>query len=138
MKDDTYNEMHIQTALLMQKYSKANRAKVGAVLVTSNGVILPSYNGTPAGDDNTCEDDNNTTKPTVIHAELNCVLKAAREGISILGCTIYTTLSPCLSCSAMLAQAGVKRVFYLTDYRDMSSIHYLKSLGVEVKKLRLK
>lgn len=57
------------TALLYAKQSKANRAKVGAVLVTNTGIVIPGYNGTPTGTDNACEYENNVTLPSVIHAE---------------------------------------------------------------------
>lgn len=134
MHIDVLNEMHMDIAISMAKYSKATRAKVGAVLVTSNGVVLPSYNGTPVGTDNSCEEDG-VTKPTTIHAELNCVLKAAREGVSILGCTIYTTLSPCMSCAAMLLQSGVRCVVYLDEYRDVSPLEYLRANGMTVVRL---
>jgi dCMP deaminase len=134
MNIDVWNKMNMDIAMSMAKYSKANRAKVGAVLVTSNGVVLPSYNGTPVGTDNSCEE-NDVTKPTTIHAELNCVLKAAREGVSILGCTIYTTLSPCMSCAAMLLQSGVRCVVYLDEYRDVSPLEYLRANGMTVVRL---
>ncbi len=134
MHIDVLHKMHMDIAVSMAKYSKATRAKVGAVLVTSNGVVLPSYNGTPVGTDNSCEEDG-VTKPTTIHAELNCVLKAAREGVSILGCTIYTTLSPCMACAAMLLQSGVRCVVYLDEYRDVSPLEYLRANGMTAVRL---
>lgn len=118
-------------AILMAKNSKANRAKVGAILVTSSGVILPAYNGTPMGDDNRCEDDQNVTLPTVVHAETNAILKAAREGVSVVDAELYVTLSPCLRCAAMLIQSGIKKVIYKDVYRDDSSINYLQRNGIQ-------
>jgi len=136
------DETYMGTALLHAKLSKARRAQVGAILVTSHGVTLTGYNGTATGRSNECEELKAQpfphepaleTKPEVIHAELNCVLKAAREGVSCIGATVYVTLSPCIQCSAMLVQAGVKRVVYKQQYRDNSGVELLKSCGILVQ-----
>lgn len=136
------DETYMGTALLHAKLSKARRAQVGAVLVTSQGVTLTGYNGTPTGRSNECEYEEHhlgslrphlVTKPEVIHAELNCIMKAAREGVSCIGATVYVTLSPCVQCSAMLVQAGVKRVVYKQLYRDDSGLELLKSCGILVQ-----
>jgi len=128
------------TALLHARLSKAVRAKVGACLVTATGTIVPSWNGTPQGTNNDCEyvDDETgalITKPEVIHAELGAVLKCAKEGINTTGSTVYVTLAPCLPCSAMLKQAGVKKVVYKFDYRLNHGVQYLQKNGVEVIKI---
>lgn len=131
--------VYMQTALAHASLSKAVRAQVGAVLVTSHGVTLTGYNGTPRGLDNCCEElkpqpfphkPTLVTKPEVIHAELNCIMKAAREGVSCIDSTVYVTLAPCVQCSAMMVQAGVKRLVYKTPYRDMSGLLLLKEAGV--------
>lgn len=140
---DDLDSVYMGTALLHARLSKANRAKVGAVLVTAHGVTLTGFNGTPAGTDNDCEIElyqpagrkDLVTKPEVIHAELNCILKAAKEGISCVNSTIYVTLSPCISCSAMLIQAGVKKVYYKDLYRDQTGVKYLCNNGVDVIQL---
>ena len=75
------------------------------------------------------------TKVETIHAELNVILKAALEGVSTQGSTIYVTLSPCPHCASMLAAAGVKRVVYLQDYRITTGIDILKQCGIVVEKL---
>ena len=132
---------YMGTAILHSGLSKANRAKVGAVLVTNQGVTLTGYNGTPTGRPNECEELKAqpfphepalVTKPEVIHAELNCILKAAREGVSCVDSTMYVTLSPCVPCAAMMIQAGVKRLVYKEMYRDQSGIDLLKSANVSV------
>jgi dCMP deaminase len=124
-------------AKLLAQHSKAERKQVGAVIVTSNGVVLTGYNGTPSGTENSCEDSNGITKIEVLHAELNCILKAAKEGVSVIGSSLYVTLSPCKQCSAMIIQSGIKRVVYLEDYRDVSGIEYLRQHGIDVSKLYL-
>lgn len=138
MKPEQHN-VYMQTALLHAGLSKAKRKIVGACLVTSNGTIIPSWNGTPQGTDNNCEnlleDGTLVTKGEVIHAELGCVLKCAKEGINTAGAVVYVSLSPCLQCSAVLLQAGIKQVFYKEQYRDVSGIDYLSRNGVEVAQL---
>ena len=138
------DETYMGTAMLHARLSKAIRAQVGAVLVTSQGVTLTGYNGTPVGLSNECEtvvkaslpylfEDRLVTKPEVIHAELNCILKAAREGVSCIGATMYVTLSPCVPCAAMMIQAGVKRLVYKDMYRDQGGIELLQRGNVMVE-----
>lgn len=134
--------VYMQTALAHASLSKAIRAQVGAVLVTSQGVTLTGYNGTPKGRDNCCEEWKNqafphepvlVTKSEVIHAELNCIMKAAREGVSCIDSTVYVTLAPCVQCSAMMVQAGVKRLVYNKPYRDAYGLSLLEGSGVKVQ-----
>lgn len=134
-------------ALLTSKLSRATRKKVGAVLVTQTGVCIPGFNGTPTGYSNDCErrlwqpnGDDWThggeyvleTKPEVIHAELNCILKAAKEGVSCLNATMYSTLSPCVPCSAMLVNAGIRRFVFSEKYRNDAGIKILEDSGIIV------
>lgn len=143
-KQSELDDVYMGTAILHSRLSKAKRAQVGAVLVTSHGVTLTGFNGTPTGLPNECEtiiktsvpehlSDMLVTKPEVIHAELNCIMKAAREGVSCIGATVYVTLSPCVQCSAMLIQAGVKRVVYKQPYRDLSGVLLLQKANVLVQ-----
>lgn len=137
------DETYMGTAMLHARLSKAIRAQVGAVLVTSQGVTLTGYNGTPRGLSNECETQTLSqlhpwkpmlvTKPEVIHAELNCILKAAREGVSCIGATMYVTLSPCVPCAAMMIQAGVKRLVYKEMYRDQGGVALLLQAKVDVQ-----
>lgn len=101
------------------------RSKVGAVLVKDGNIISFGYNGTPSGMDNTCEKDG-VTLPHVIHGEVNAILKAAKTGNSVDGSTLYLTLSPCLDCSKLILQSGIKRVVYLNEYRNPDGINFLK------------
>jgi dCMP deaminase len=101
------------------------RFKVGAVLVRDGNIISFGYNGTPSGIENCCEE-NDVTLPHVIHAEVNCILKAAKNGSSVDNSTLYLTLSPCLDCSKLILQSGVKRVVYLTAYRNLDGVNFLK------------
>ena len=76
------------------------------------------------------------TKPEVIHGELNAILKAAREGVSVVGGTLYATMSCCKPCSEMVAAAGISRVVYKEAYRDTSGIENLRNLGVKVEQFK--
>jgi dCMP deaminase len=134
------DETYMGTAILHARLSKAIRAQVGAVLVTKQGVTLTGYNGTAVGRPNDCEDVSFDgvartliTKPEVIHAELNCIMKAAREGVSCVDATVYVTLAPCVQCAAMMLQAGVKRVIYMQEYRDNSGIKLLQESNVVIQ-----
>jgi dCMP deaminase len=135
------DETYMGTAMLHARLSKAIRAQVGAVLVTKQGVTLTGYNGTAVGRPNDCEEEyidkdwfvTLVTKPEVIHAELNCIMKAAREGVSCVDATVYVTLAPCVQCAAMMLQAGVKRVIYMKEYRDNSGIKLLQEANVVIQ-----
>ena len=141
------DKVYMQNAVNMATLSHAIRKKVGCILVTPENLQIGAYNGQPSGWDNVCEDIRTTddphfkpseylvTKSTVIHAELNTILHAARQGVSVKGSTIYITLSPCASCSAMIAQAGIKRVVYQEEYRNTSGIELLRKHGIIVEKL---
>ena len=136
------DEAYMGTAILHSKLSRAVRKKVGACCVTTNGVCLTGFNGTPVGTDNCCEYTDASgelvSKSSVIHAELQTILKAAKEGVSIIGSKMYVTLSPCLACSAMMIQAGIREVLYLEPYRDLSGVQYLQESGVLVHQLEVK
>jgi dCMP deaminase len=133
--NDLYST-YIEVAYLHSKLSKALRLKVGACLVTSSGICIPGYNGTPSGTSNECETTgiggDQVTKPEVIHAELNCILKCAKEGASCTGATMFITHAPCRACSATILQSGIKKVVYQKAYRDNYGVEYLRGNKVEV------
>lgn len=148
------DKVYMQNAVNMATLSHAVRKKVGCVLVTPENLQIGAYNGQPSGWENCCEDEEYVitkefedgeivnkgkfelvTFKTVIHAELNAILHAARQGVSVKGSTIYISLSPCTACSAMIAQAGIKRVVYEEEYRDRSGIDLLQQNGIIVEQL---
>ena len=95
------------------------------------------YNGTPSGFENVCEDDNNVTKPYVLHAEANAITKLARSSNNSDGSTLYVTASPCIECAKLIIQAGIKRVVYGEKYRLEDGINLLKRAGIEVVLLEI-
>ena len=131
---ESLDNAYMQVALAHGELSKGKRAKVGACIVTQHGVILGGCNGLAPGGSNELEVDD-TTKPEVIHAELSCILKAAREGVSVVNSTLYVTLSCCLPCSEMIAAAGIARVVYRDHYRCTKGIGNLESHGIIVEQI---
>ena len=100
-------------------------------------IISDGYNGTPSGFENVCEDENNVTKPYVLHAEANAITKIARSGNNSDGATLYVTTSPCIECAKLIIQAGIKRVVYGEKYRIEDGIRLLERAGIELKYLQL-
>lgn len=125
---------YMETARAFAKLSYAKRKKVGGIAVTPQDVVIYSWNGRPIGDCNDCEDETGQTHEETLHCESNLIGKAAREGISLKGSTVVVTLSPCLSCSKQMYQAGVERVIYEEEYRDLSGIEFLRKHSVFVEK----
>lgn len=119
--------------------SHARRLQVGAVIVKDDTVISYGYNGMPAGWNNNCEhmldDGSLKTNPEVLHAESNALAKLARSINSGLDADIFVTHAPCIECSKLIYQSGIKRVFYRESYRDSAGIDFLQKSGIEVRKL---
>jgi dCMP deaminase len=118
------DKVFINIAKETSTLSHCVRSKVGAVLVKDGNIISFGYNGAPSGMDNSCEKDD-VTLPHIIHAEVNAILKAAKTGNSVDGSTLYLTLSPCLDCSKLILQSGIKKVVYLNEYRSTQGIDFL-------------
>lgn len=121
-------------ASVWAKNSYCTRRQVGAILVKDRMIISDGYNGTPAGFENVCEDENGVTKPYVLHAEANAITKVAKSGNSSLGATLYVTASPCLECAKLIIQAGICRVVYKEEYRITDGVDLLRRAGVQVEK----
>jgi dCMP deaminase len=123
-KKNKLDTVFINTAKQISTLSHCVRSKVGAVIVKDGNIISFGYNGTPSGMNNSCEE-NDITFPHVIHAECNAILKAAKTGNSVDSSTLYLTLSPCLDCSKLILQSGIKKVVYLNVYRNTQGIDFL-------------
>ena len=116
-KQATLDQRYLRMARIWAENSYCRRRKVGALVVKEKMIISDGYNGTPSGFENVCEDDNNVTKPYVLHAEANAITKLARSSNNSDGATLYVTSSPCIECSKLIIQAGIKRVVYDEQYR---------------------
>ena len=126
---------YLRMASIWAENSYCVRRKVGALIVKDKMIISDGYNGTPSGFENVCEDDEGHTKPYVLHAEANAILKIAASTQSCEGATLYVTMSPCRECSKLIHQAGIRRVVYRHGYSDTEGLDFLRSAGVEIEQL---
>jgi dCMP deaminase len=131
-KQELLDKRYIRMAFIWAENSYCKRRQVGAILVKDKMIISDGYNGTPAGFENVCEDENNITKPYVLHAEANAITKVARSNNSSEGATLYVTSAPCIECAKLIIQAGIKRVVYADSYRVSDGIDLLKRANIEV------
>ena len=115
--------------------SSAKRLQVGAIVVKDNRVVSIGYNGMPSGWDNVCEDENNKTKPEVLHAETNAIAKLARSNESGLDATMFITHAPCIDCAKLIYQSGISKVYYRNTYRETTGIDFLNKGGIEVEQI---
>ena len=129
---------YLRMARIWSENSYCVRRQVGAVVVKDKMVISDGYNGTPSGFENVCEDDQNVTKPYVLHAEANAITKLARSNNNSEGSTLYVTASPCLECAKLIIQAGIKRVVYGEEYRLSDGLDLLRRANIEVKYINIK
>ncbi|MFC2488595.1 MAG: deoxycytidylate deaminase [Prevotella conceptionensis] len=123
---------YLRMARIWAENSYCVRRKVGALVVKDKMIISDGYNGTPSGFENVCEDDNNVTKPYVLHAEANAITKLARSSNNSDGSTLYVTAAPCIECSKLIIQSGIKRVVYGEKYRLEEGIELLRKANIEV------
>ena len=131
------DERYLRMALVWAENSYCIRRQVGALLVKDKMIISDGYNGTPSGFENICEDENDKTKPYVLHAEANAITKIAKSNNSSDGATLYVTSSPCLECSKLIIQAGIRRVVFSEAYRINDGVELLLRAGVEVVRVEL-
>ena len=131
------DERYLRMAMIWSENSYCTRRQVGALLVKDKMIISDGYNGTPSGFENVCEDENDKTKPYVLHAEANAITKVAKSNNSSNGATLYVTSSPCLECSKLIIQAGIKRVVFSEPYHMYDGIELLGRAKIEVVKVEL-
>ncbi|TLX73081.1 dCMP deaminase family protein [Labilibacter sediminis] len=125
------DKRYLKMAYIWAENSYCKRRQVGALIVKEKMIISDGYNGTPSGFENNCEDENNITKPYVLHAEANAITKVARSNNSSEGATLYVTSSPCIECAKLIVQAGISRVVYSEKYRVEDGINLLKRADIE-------
>ena len=151
---------YMKVAKTFADLSYARRLHVGAIVVKDDRIISIGFNGMPSGWDNDCEnieytyDERDTvdggwtynkdnkqwsrlkTKPEVLHAEMNALMKLAKSNESGLDSSIFITHSPCLDCAKGIYQAGIKEVYYSTDYRSTDGIDFLNKCGITVTRVK--
>lgn len=138
----TRDARYLEMARILAENSKAEKKKVGALIVKNETIIGDGYNGTPSGFDNICEYEylengqkTLKTKKEVLHAESNAIAKIARSNNSSDGATIYITLSPCLACAKLIIQAGIKRVVFNEAHTETDGLELLKRAKIAIKKI---
>lgn len=125
------------------KLSSAIKLQVGCVIVKDNRILSVGYNGTPSGWDNECEEvikwPNGdikflTTKPEVLHAEANALMKLCQSTESSEGATLFVTHTPCIECAKLIYQADISQVYYINDYDATKGCgkDFLEKAGIEV------
>lgn len=122
---------YLRMAAIWAENSYCRRRQVGALIVKDKMIISDGYNGTPSGFENICEEDN-VTKPYVLHAEANAITKIARSSNNSDGATLYVTDEPCIECAKLIIQAGIRRVVYARAYRLHDGLELLKRAGISV------
>jgi len=141
----------MKTAETFAELSHARRLHVGAIVVKDDRIISIGYNGMPAGWDNNCETETVElysgyegaihrtvlkTKPEVLHAEMNALMKLAKSNESGDEATMFITHAPCIDCAKGMYQAGIKQVFYKTEYRDTAGLDFLNKCGLEIEQVK--
>ncbi|MCY1720799.1 dCMP deaminase family protein [Prolixibacteraceae bacterium Z1-6] len=131
-KQELLDKRYLKMADIWAQNSYCKRRQVGALIVKDKMIISDGYNGTPSGFENVCEDENDKTKAYVLHAEANAITKVAKSGNNCDLATLYVTSSPCIECSKLIIQAGIKRVVFTESYRLEDGINLLKRADIEV------
>jgi dCMP deaminase len=137
-KQQKLDERYLRMAQIWGENSYCIRRRVGALIVKNKMIISDGYNGTPSGFENICEDEAGMTKAYVLQAEANAITKVAKSHNSSKTATLYVTTSPCMECSKLIIQAGIKRVVYDEEYRITDGLELLKRAGIELKRIELK
>ena len=138
-----YARIAEQTAQL----STARKLKVGCVIVRDNRILSIGYNGTPSGWSNECETEIHHhelgmstlfTKPEVLHAEANALMKLCQSTESSTSATIFVTHFPCIECAKLIYQAGISQVYYINEYTASkgSGEQFLEQAGIEVCQIK--
>lgn len=139
------DEYFMEIASVVAKRSTCLRNQVGAVIVRDKRILATGYNGAPKGlphclDIGCIRDQNNIPSGErhelcrAVHAEQNAILQAAIHGVSTENTTIYCTHQPCILCTKMMINAGIKKVVYANQYPDTAALEFLKQANVDVVK----
>ncbi len=127
---------YLRMARIWAENSYCTRRQVGALIVKDKMIISDGYNGTPSGFENVCEDEvTGRTKPYVLHAEANAITKVAKSANNCDGATLYITASPCMECSKLVIQAGIRRVVWCDDYHTDDGVELLRRVGIETVRI---
>ena len=131
---------YLRMAYVWSSLSKAQRKKVGCLIVKDGSIIADGFNGTPQGFDNSCEREEEgrlITKDEVLHAESNAITKLAQSTQSSKGATMYITIAPCIDCAKLIIQSGIRKIVFREAYRSTGGLILLKQAGIEVERVKV-
>lgn len=142
MDRPSWDEYFMDITSLVARRSTCMRRQVGAVMVKEKNILATGYNGTPSGithcDVTGCLREQLNVPSGErhelcrgLHAEQNAIIQAARHGVNISDSTLYCTNSPCIICTKMLINAGIRKVIYIEGYSDNLSMEMLDEAGIE-------
>jgi dCMP deaminase len=115
--------------------STCDRKHVGAVVVRERTILSTGYNGSIRGMphcDDVGHDLENRHCVATVHAEANAIIQAAKNGVQVDGAEIYTTASPCWNCFKLIANSGIREIYYGEFYRDEKSLRVAGEIGVRL------
>lgn len=142
MARPTWDQYFIDITHLVSTRSTCLRRQVGALLVKNRNILATGYNGTPSGIRH-CEETGCLRERLKVpsgerhelcrglHAEQNAIIQAARHGVNIDGSTLYCTTMPCIICTKMLINAGIRRIVYDEGYADELAREMVEESGIE-------
>ncbi|RST98679.1 ComE operon protein 2 [Vagococcus penaei] len=136
-----WDQYFMGQSLLLSLRSTCTRLAVGATIVRDKRIIAGGYNGSVSGDVHCIDEgcylvDNHCVR--TIHAEMNAILQCAKFGVETDQAEIYVTHFPCLQCTKMIIQAGIKKIVYLKDYHNNDyALRLIEQAGVEVEQVIL-
>lgn len=125
----------MKSAFNYAECSTAKRLQVGCVIVKDNRIISIGYNGMPSGWTNDCETEDFKTKSEVLHAEANAITKLARSNESGEGAVAFITHQPCMDCSKLLYQSGIREVYYVHEYRLKDGVDFLEKCNIKLERI---
>lgn len=131
-KQEQFDRRYLEMARIWGQNSYCKRRQVGALIVKGRMIISDGFNGTPEGFENVCEDEDYRTKPYVLHAEANAITKVAKSNNSSENSTLYVTCSPCMECSKLIIQSGIKRVVFSEKYTNEDGLRLLERANIEI------
>ena len=136
-KRPNWNEYFAKIVWLTKERSPCHRLQVGCLLVKDNRIISQGYNGFLPGAEHKSIVRNNHEQSTV-HAEQNAIVDCAKRGVSCKGCTAYVTHYPCIICCRLLLAAGIKKIYYINDYKNDELVKpFCDELNVSIKQINI-
>ena len=135
-KRPDWNEYFAKIVWLTKERSPCNRLQVGCLLVKDNRIISQGYNGFLPGAQHKSIVRNNHEQ-AIVHAEQNAIVDCAKRGVSCKDSTAYVTHYPCIICCRLLLASGIKKIYYLEDYKNDELVcHLCEQVNVDVEKLK--